>query len=132
MDKDFIKKRIDPYPKTVLGIIALFVFFTEAVATVSLKFALDASSPYIAHLVWFIVLYPVLLTFLFFYTLWYQVQKLYPPMDFGSAKKFVKTIEDISSDSNNDSHTPDNISENNKKDPNNTIEPDARTSRGSL
>lgn len=134
MDKDFIKKRLDPYPKTVLGVIALFVFFTEAVATISLKFVLDASSPYIAHLVWFIVLYPLLLTFLFFYTLWFKVQKLYPPMDYSSAERsvFMESMRDLSNEDDNDRDTREDMSENDKRNPNKTIESDARPSRGSL
>jgi hypothetical protein len=65
--------------KSRLGIVALFILVTQAVATVSLKLALDAKSEYVGLLVGFIVLYPVLLAVLYFGTLWMRPQVLRAP-----------------------------------------------------
>ena len=91
--KDIVKKT--EIWKSRLGIVALFILFTEAVATVSLNFALDAKSEYVGHLVWFIVLYPVLLTLLFLITLWTKHQVLYAPKDFSSESDFLNRVEGL-------------------------------------
>jgi tetratricopeptide (TPR) repeat protein len=67
-------------PKNPLGIIALFVFFIEAIATVSLSFV--AKTPYVGHLVWFIILYPTFIAVVFFVLLWVKREALYSPADF--------------------------------------------------
>lgn len=84
--------------KSRLGIVALFILFTEAVATVSLKFALDAKSEFVGHLVWFIILYPVFLTLLFFITLWTKHRVLYAPKDFTDEPNFLREYERQSTD----------------------------------
>lgn len=58
------------YPKNPLGIIALFVFLIEAISTVSLKFLLDAQSPFVGPIVVFIISFPSVVVILFFITLW--------------------------------------------------------------
>ena len=85
-----IKKKI--YPKNPLGIIALFVFFIEAISTVSLKFMIDGSSEFIGHLVWFIILYPSVIAFLFFITLWCKRESFYGPSDFKDDTSFVSLL----------------------------------------
>ncbi len=67
-------------PKNPLGIIALFVFFIEAIATVSLGTAVN--TPYVGHLVWFIILYPTFIALAFFILLWVKREALYSPADF--------------------------------------------------
>ena len=58
------------YPSSSVGRIAFFVVLIEAIATVSLKFLLDANSPFIGHIVFFIMGFPVLFVVLIFTTLW--------------------------------------------------------------
>jgi tetratricopeptide (TPR) repeat protein len=72
--------------KNPLGIISLFVFFIEAIATVSLNIAID--TPYAGHIVWFIILFPTLIVCLFFGTLWVKRESLYAPMDFSDPRTF--------------------------------------------
>jgi tetratricopeptide (TPR) repeat protein len=81
-------KRI--YPKNPIGIIALFVFFIEAISTVSLKFLLDSNSPFIGYIVAFIIFFPVIIILLFFITLWVRRESLYSPADFKDDASFVK------------------------------------------
>ena len=57
-------------PGRSVGAIALFVVLIEAIVTVSLKFLLDANSPYIGHIVFFIMGFPLLFVVLIFSTLW--------------------------------------------------------------
>ena len=58
------------YPSSSVGGIAVFIVLIEAIATVSLKFLLDANSPYIGHIVFFIMGFPLLFVVLIFSTLW--------------------------------------------------------------
>lgn len=67
------------YPRNPLGIIALFVFFIEAISTVSLKFLLDAKSPYVGIILCFIIAFPSAIAILFFVTLWFRRESLYSP-----------------------------------------------------
>jgi tetratricopeptide (TPR) repeat protein len=78
------------YPRNPIGVIALFVFFIEAIATASLKFLLDANSPYAGHIVFFILGFPVLLVILFFGTLWMRRESLYSPSDFREDANFIQ------------------------------------------
>src|SRR6185436_9840158 len=73
-----------------LGIISLFVFFIEAIATVSLKIAI--SSSYVGHIVWFIIMFPTLIVFLFFGTLWAKRECLYSPGEFRDDKAFIDLL----------------------------------------
>lgn len=79
------------YPRSPLGVIALFVFLIEAVATASLKILLDAdnASPHARYLVLFIVLLPAALIALFFFTLWFKRESLYGPSDFEDESNFI-------------------------------------------
>jgi tetratricopeptide (TPR) repeat protein len=75
-----------PTPQNPLGIIALFVFFIEAIATVSL--GLVSGQPYAIHLVWFIILYPTFIAGAFFLLLWIKREALYSPADFRDDSTF--------------------------------------------
>jgi len=88
-----LKKKI--YPKNPLGIIALFVFFIEAISTISLKFMLQSNSPFIGHLVWFIILYPSVIVMLFFVTLWWKRETFYGPGDFRDDSSFVNLFKKV-------------------------------------
>jgi tetratricopeptide (TPR) repeat protein len=67
-------------PQNPLGIIALFVFFIEAIATVSLGLVVRQS--YAIYLVWFIIFYPTFIALAFFVLLWVKREALYSPSDF--------------------------------------------------
>ncbi len=66
-------------PHNPLGVIALFVFLIETVATVSLRAINDHSLTSV--LVWFIVLFPIAIAATFFVVLWFRREALYAPMD---------------------------------------------------
>lgn len=83
------------YPRNPIGVIALFVFFIEAIATTSLKFLLDAKSPYTAHIVFFILGFPMLLVILFFVTLWVRRESLYSPSDFRKEANFMQLFQSV-------------------------------------
>ena len=76
--------------KNPLGIISLFVFFIEAIATVSLKIAVQTE--YVGHIVWFIILFPTMIVFLFFGTLWVKRESLYAPMDYSDPRAFQSLL----------------------------------------
>ena len=75
---DSITNRVTP--RNPLGVISLFVFLIETVATVSLHAVAD--QPYAAVLVWFIVTFPSVIAVLFFLLLWFKREALFGPMDF--------------------------------------------------
>jgi len=79
--------------KNPLGIISLFVFFIEAIATVSLNIAIDTE--YIGHIVWFIILFPTLIVILFFITLWIKRESLYSPMEFRDDDSFLGLLQKV-------------------------------------
>lgn len=89
--QDIIKKRL--YPRNPLGIIALFVFFIEAISTFSLKLMLEGNSEYVRHIVWFIILFPFTIALLFFATLWWKRESFYGPQDFQDEKHFVGLLD---------------------------------------
>jgi len=80
-------------PRNPLGIIALFVFLIEAIATVSLKFVVN--TPFVAHLVWFIILYPTFIALVFFVFLWAKREAFYSPYDFLSDDTFQNLIKRV-------------------------------------
>ena len=73
-----------------LGIISLFVFFIEAIATISLRIAVETE--YVGHVVWFIILFPTLIVLLFFVTLWAKRESLYSPMEFRDDESFLALL----------------------------------------
>lgn len=77
-------------PRNPLGIIALFVFFIEAIATISLKFIVGTA--FVPHLVWFIILYPTFITLVFFTFLWMKREAFYSPYDFRSDSTFNELL----------------------------------------
>src|SRR5262249_44229363 len=80
-------------PRNPLGIIALFVFLIEAIATVSLKFVINTQ--YVAHLVWFIILYPTFIALAFFGFLWKKREAFYSPYDFRSDNTFQELLKRV-------------------------------------
>ena len=76
-----------------LGIISLFVFFIEAIATVSLNIAIETE--YAGNIVWFIILFPTLIVLLFFITLWTKRESLYSPMEFREDKSFLELFRKV-------------------------------------
>lgn len=77
-------------PRNPLGVIALFVFLIESVATVSLHAVAD--KPFASILVWFIVLYPVGIASSFFLLLWFKREALFGPMDFADQGEFSRLL----------------------------------------
>lgn len=59
-----------PSLRSLIVLLALSICCIEVVATVSLKFLLDASSPHAGYMVFFLIAFPSLLSLLFFFTLW--------------------------------------------------------------
>jgi tetratricopeptide (TPR) repeat protein len=77
-------------PHNPLGVIALFVFLIETVATVSLHTV--AEKPFASVLVWFIVLYPIGIAITFFLLLWFKREALFGPMDFTDQSEFSRLL----------------------------------------
>ncbi|GAB3909243.1 hypothetical protein GCM10028803_46490 [Larkinella knui] len=77
-------------PQNPLGIIALFVFFIEAIATVSL--GLVATTPYVIYLIWFIIIYPTFIAIAFFVLLWLKREALYSPGDYRDDTTFKEIL----------------------------------------
>ena len=77
-------------PRNPLGIIALFVFLIEAIATISLKFVVGTE--FAGHLVWFIILYPTFISIAFFTFLWMKREAFYSPYDFRSDATFHELL----------------------------------------
>jgi tetratricopeptide (TPR) repeat protein len=80
-------------PHNPLGVIALFVFLIETVATVSLHAV--AEKPFAAVLVWFIVLYPIAIAASFFLLLWFKREALFGPMDFTDQGEFSRLLQKV-------------------------------------
>jgi hypothetical protein len=77
-------------PRNPLGIIALFVFLIEAIATISLKFVVGTE--FARHLVWFIILYPTFISIAFFTFLWMKREAFYSPYHFRSDSAFHELL----------------------------------------
>jgi tetratricopeptide (TPR) repeat protein len=77
-------------PRNPLGIIAIFVFLIEAIATISLKFVVGTA--YAGQLVWFIILYPTFIAIAFFTFLWLKREAFYSPYDFRSDLTFQELL----------------------------------------
>lgn len=91
--ENLIKEKGITLAKNPLGIISLFVFFIEAIATVSLNIAVDTI--YAGHIVWFIILFPTLIVILFFGTLWFKRASLYAPMDYSDPQAFQALLQPV-------------------------------------
>jgi hypothetical protein len=72
-----------------VSVIALFAGLSEASAATALPF-LDEDNRDIY--VWFLIIFPCTLTFLFFLTLNFNYKVLYAPSDFSNEKNFLKII----------------------------------------
>ena len=84
-----IVKRI--YPTNPLGIIAVFVFFIEAIS--ALTIVPLRSTPYLlVPVVYFIVSFPVLIALCFFLFLWKRPQVFFSPGDYKSDELFLSSI----------------------------------------
>lgn len=77
-------------PRNPLGVIALFVFLIEVIATVSLRIVVN--TPYAPLLVYFIVVYPVGIALLFFLILWLRREVLFGPMDYRDDRTFKEIL----------------------------------------
>lgn len=66
--------------RSLIGVLVLLVSVIEVVTSVSLKFLLDADSPYAAPVV-FLIGFPVLVALLLFGTLWFRPESLHGPSD---------------------------------------------------
>jgi tetratricopeptide (TPR) repeat protein len=73
-------------PQNPLGVIALFVFLIETIATVSLHSVADKEFAIV--LVWFIVGYPIGIAVCFFLLLAFKREALYGPKDYDDPKTF--------------------------------------------
>jgi len=73
-------------PRNPLGVIAVFVFFIEVIATVSLRIVVG--STYARPVVYFIIWYPVGITAVFFVILWFRREVLFGPMDYREDQTF--------------------------------------------
>jgi tetratricopeptide (TPR) repeat protein len=93
-DKETIAEKLKEKitPRNPLGIIALFVSFIEAVATVSLKIVADARAGILWAIVLFIILYPTIIAIFFFVILWKKREILFGPMDFPDPKSFENIL----------------------------------------
>jgi len=77
-------------PRNPLGVIALFVFLIESIATVSLHAVSDKD--FAVVLVWFIVAYPTGIAACFFLLLWFKREALFGPMDFSDQGEFSRLL----------------------------------------
>jgi cytochrome c-type biogenesis protein CcmH/NrfG len=77
-------------PRNPLGVIALFVFLIETVATISLRTMVNTPAAFV--LVWFIVLYPTCIAVVFFLLLWFRREALFGPMDFADQREFSRLL----------------------------------------
>ena len=75
-----------------VSVIALFAALSEASAATALPF-LDESNQRIY--VWFLIVFPSVLTSLFFLTLNFNYKVLYGPSDFSNEKNFLKVFKKI-------------------------------------
>lgn len=80
-------------PHNPLGVIALFVFLIETIATISLQRV--AEQPYAYVLVWFIVFYPIGIAASFFLLLWFKREALFGPMDFADQSDFSRLLRQV-------------------------------------
>lgn len=80
-------------PHNPLGVIALFVFLIETIATISLQRV--AEQPYAYVLVWFIVFYPIGIAACFFVLLWFKREALFGPMDFADQSDFSRLLRQV-------------------------------------
>lgn len=63
--------------RSLAGVLVLLVSVIEIATSVSLKFLLDADSPYVAPVVFFLIGFPVLVALLLFGTLWFRPESLH-------------------------------------------------------
>lgn len=74
-----------------LSVIAMFVLLVEVIATVTLVQVIDARE--IAQpIAWFVVIFPTLIAFLFFGTIWWRHQFLYSPYEYRSDESFLSAM----------------------------------------
>ncbi len=75
-----------------LSVIAMFVLLVEVIATVTLVQVL--SKDHIAvPIAWFVVMFPTLIAFLFFGTIWWRHQFLYSPYEYRSDESFLSAMQ---------------------------------------
>ena len=72
-----------------LTLIAIFAGVSESTAVAILPFLAKMGTPLPTQILWFVVLYPVLIVLLFFYTLWTNHIVLYAPGDYEKSSDFL-------------------------------------------
>jgi len=73
-----------------LTLIAIFAGVSESTAVAILPFLAKMGTPLPPQIIWFVVLYPVLIVILFFYTLWTNHIVFYAPGDFEKTSDFLE------------------------------------------
>lgn len=79
------------YPTNPLGIIAIFVFFIEAISASSI-YALRDQPNLLAAIVYFIIFFPSAIAIFFFIFLWVKPQSFFSPGDYRNDDSFLNTI----------------------------------------
>ena len=75
-----------------LTIIGMFAVLAELAGTIVLP--LLKESDILDKFIWYVMLFPVLLVCLFFYTLWKVPENLYGPTDYSNEDNFIKIMSD--------------------------------------
>jgi tetratricopeptide (TPR) repeat protein len=79
------------YPNNPLGIIAVFVFFIEAITTVSLSF-LQEHHDLLKMIIIFIIVFPSFIALMFFSILIFKREILFAPSDYKDEDNFMQII----------------------------------------
>lgn len=79
------------YPSNPLGIIATFVFFIEAISA-STIFAIKEYPCILNKVIWFIIIFPSSIAFLFFLILVLKREILFAPSDFKDENNFINLL----------------------------------------
>lgn len=88
--RDFNKTAIS-LSRNPLGIIALFIVLVYGMASLSLVFAKIPDS-YFGIMLYFLVLFPVIVLFIFVYLVVWHTAKLFAPSDFANQQNYVDLI----------------------------------------
>jgi len=75
-----------------LSVIAMFVLLVEVIATVTLVQVLPKDHIAVP-IAWFVVIFPTLIAFLFFGTIWWRHQFLYSPYEYRSDESFLSAMQ---------------------------------------
>lgn len=89
MELDKFSESAKGFTKSPLGIIALFIVLVYGFASIVVSFGSNLSS-YVAPLIYFLVLFPVIVFFGFLWLVSKHHRKLYGPSDFKDEENFLK------------------------------------------